>query len=113
MYSKKICLASDNWGPSHPLVMQAVIDTNEGSVPSYGSDPWTEKAEKTIQETFKNQCKVFIVPTGTGANILALRLSCRRHESINGRGSYFRKDGSLRGFVELQKKNASNCNSVK
>lgn len=82
MSSKKVCLASDNWGPSHPLVIQAVIDANEGSVPSYGSDPWTDKAEKTIQETFKSQCKVFIVPTGTGANVLALSLSCRRHESI-------------------------------
>lgn len=82
MSTKKTCLASDNWGPSHPLVMQAVIDANEGSVPSYGSDPWTDEAEKAIQESFKSQCKVFIVPTGTGANVLALRLSCRRHESI-------------------------------
>lgn len=82
MFQKKICLASDNWTPAHPLVMKAVVEANDGYAPSYGSDPWTEEAQKLIQEVFRRDCKVFIVPTGTGANILALKLSCRRHESI-------------------------------
>lgn len=62
--------------------MKAIVEANDGYAPSYGSDPWTEEAQKLIQGAFRRDCKVFIVPTGTGANILALKLSCRRHESI-------------------------------
>lgn len=80
--SQKINLASDNWSSAHPLILKAVTEANEGFAPSYGSDPWTEAAEKLIKDAFKRECKVFIVPTGTGANILALKLSCRRHESV-------------------------------
>lgn len=79
---KKLCFSSDNWAPAHPLIIQAVLKANEGYASSYGSDPWTEEAQKLIQEAFKSKCKVFLVPTGTGANIFALTLSCRRHESI-------------------------------
>lgn len=82
MSGKKICLASDNWAPAHPLVLQAVAEANEACAPSYGSDLWTEEAQKIIQEIFKAKCKVFIVPTGTGANIFGLKLACRRHESV-------------------------------
>ncbi len=82
MSQKKICLASDNWTPAHPLVMQAVMEANEGHAPSYGADRWTEEAQLRIQEVFRSKCKVFIVPTGTGANVFALELCCRRHESV-------------------------------
>lgn len=82
MYQNKLCLASDNWSPAHPLVMKAVAEANDGYAPSYGADPWTEEAQKLIKHAFKRDGKVFIVPTGTGANILALKLSCRRHQSI-------------------------------
>ncbi len=82
MSRKKICLASDNWAPVHPLVLQAICEANAGYAPSYGSDLWTEEAQKLIQENFKSKCKVFIVPTGTGANIFGLKLACRIYESI-------------------------------
>lgn len=78
----KICLASDNWAPAHPLILKSIVEANEGNAPSYGSDAWTVEAQKVIQAAFKSNCKVFMVPTGTGANILALKLSCHRHESI-------------------------------
>ena len=48
----------------------------------YGTDPWTDEAQKLIQEAFKIHCKVFIVPTGTGANVFGLKLACRRYESV-------------------------------
>jgi threonine aldolase len=82
MLQNKICLASDNWSQAHPLILKSVVEANEGYAPSYGSDPWTVEAQKAIQSAFKTNCKVFIVPTGTGSNILALKLSCRRHESV-------------------------------
>src|ERR1700687_5104829 len=87
MSGKKICLASDNWVLAHPLVvlavvMEAVVEANDGYAPSYGSDRWTEEAQLRIQEVFRSKCKVFIVPTGTGANVFALELCCRRHESV-------------------------------
>ena len=63
-------------------MVDAVVEANAGYAPSYGSDPWTAKAQQLIQEVFKNACKVFIVPTGTGANIFALRLCCRAYESV-------------------------------
>lgn len=82
MIKQKICLASDNWAPAHPLVIQSVVDANQGFAPSYGSDLWTEEAQKIIQQSFKSNCKVFFVPTGTGANVLGLKLACHRHESV-------------------------------
>lgn len=82
MPQKKICLASDNWTPAHPLIIKAITEANEGYAPSYGSDAWTEEAGSLIQKVFKSRCKVFIVPTGTGANIFALRLCCKVYESV-------------------------------
>jgi len=82
MSQKKICLASDNWTPAHPLVIKAIAEANEGYAPSYGSDAWTEEAGSLIQKAFKSKCKVFVVPTGTGANIFALKLCCKAYESV-------------------------------
>jgi threonine aldolase len=82
MSQSKVCLASDNWAPAHPAVLEAIVEANQGYAPSYGSDLWTEEAQKLIQKTFKISCKVFIVPSGTGANVFGLKLACRRHESI-------------------------------
>lgn len=80
--AQKVCLASDNWAPAHPLVLKAITEANEGYAPSYGSDPWTTEAQTLIQEVFRSKCKVLIIPTGTGANVFAFKLSCRRHESV-------------------------------
>ena len=82
MTPAKIYLASDNWTPAHPLIIKAITDANQGYAPSYGSDSWTEEAQGLIQKEFKSKCKVFIVPTGTGANIFALRLCCKPYESV-------------------------------
>ena len=46
---KKICFASDNWTPAHPLIMQAIIDANNDTAPAYGTDAWTEAAAKLIK----------------------------------------------------------------
>ncbi len=82
MPQKTIYLASDNFAPAHPQIMQAISEANQGHAPAYGLDAWTEHAEQVIREAFKSTCEVLIVPTGTGANVLALNLACRRHESV-------------------------------
>ena len=80
--TKKICLASDNWIPAHPLVMEAVVEANKGYASPYGGDSWTQEAITLIQSAFQSAGKVFIVPTGTGANVLALRLCCKAYQSV-------------------------------
>lgn len=83
MSQKKIFLASDNWAPVHPLIMESITEANKSYAPAYGTDSWTAEAQKLIQEVFRqSHCKVFIVPSGTGSNIFGLKLACRRFESI-------------------------------
>ena len=79
---EKICLASDNFTTAHPAVITAITEANRGHAPSYGSDPWTLQAQELIQHAFNATPKVFMVPTGTGANVLALKLACKRYESV-------------------------------
>jgi threonine aldolase len=80
--SKPISLASDNWSPAHPLVMEAVVQANQGFAAAYGLDEWTQEAVKVIQSLFRRDSKAHILPTGTGANLLALKQGCRSHESV-------------------------------
>jgi threonine aldolase len=81
MAKQKVSLASDNYAPVHPLIMEAIAAANAGWAPAYGSDEWTAQVEKLLQHTF-GPCKVLMTTTGTGANVLALKASCRRHESV-------------------------------
>lgn len=64
--------ASDNWAPAHPAILAAMVAANEGLSPAYGLDPLTEAAERALHALFETECAVFLVPTGTGANGLAL-----------------------------------------
>ncbi len=82
MPKEKIYLASDNFAPAHPLIINAISEANSGFAPAYGSDSWSEKAEMLIQTAFNRTCKVVFVPSGTGANVLGLKLSCQRYQSV-------------------------------
>ncbi|MCX6990058.1 MAG: aminotransferase class I/II-fold pyridoxal phosphate-dependent enzyme [Chlamydiae bacterium] len=82
MTHEKICLASDNFTPVHPSIMEAISEANSGYAPSYGSDTWTAQAEALIAQSFKASPKVLFMLNGTGANVLALKLACKRHESV-------------------------------
>ena len=65
--------ASDNGGPVHPQIMQAIADANQGFATAYGNDPVTEAATRMVQEVFEApDALVRFVATGTAANVLIL-----------------------------------------
>ncbi len=75
--------ASDNIGPAHPLVMDAVLKANTGDHPSYGEDALMADVRTQIRETFEHpEAEVFLVATGTAANALALSCYTRPYDAI-------------------------------
>lgn len=65
--------ASDNAGPMHPTVLEAVIAANEGYQMPYGNDTIMAEVEEQLRATFEApDAAVFLVATGTAANALAL-----------------------------------------
>ena len=80
--TEKLSFASDNLSPAHPLVLNALCEANLGHAIPYGGDLWTLQAEEIIQRAFRKKCKILFVPSGTAANVLGLKIACKRHESI-------------------------------
>lgn len=83
--------ASDNTGPVHPAVMDALVAANTGHMPSYGADAITAQVTAQIREIFEApDAAVHLVATGTAANALALAclaqpwqtVFCARHAHI-------------------------------
>jgi threonine aldolase len=64
--------ASDNTAGVAPEIFSALARANEGFVLGYGNDDLTRGVEKRIAEIFERDVAVFMVPTGTAANALAL-----------------------------------------
>ena len=63
---------SDNASPVAPEVMDAILRENVGPASGYGADPATERLDSLFSDLFERQVAVFLVPTGTAANSLAL-----------------------------------------
>lgn len=82
MFNNPICFASDNFTGVHPSIMEALIQANQGHAPAYGNDLYTLQLESLFHSLFPGTPKALLVPTGTGANVLALKLACKRYESI-------------------------------
>ncbi|TVR52275.1 MAG: low specificity L-threonine aldolase [Puniceicoccaceae bacterium] len=74
--------ASDNTSGICPEAFAALLEANEGFLPSYGEDAWTQRAADLIRETFEKDCEVFFVFNGTAANSLALASLCRSYHSV-------------------------------
>ena len=69
---------SDNCGPVHPDVMQAVVRANDGHALSYGDDPLSIRAENKLRELFEApEAIVRFVGTGSAANSLILSTLCK------------------------------------
>jgi len=74
--------ASDNYSGICPEAMQAMIQSNQDHVPSYGTDEWTRQVCDNFREFFEIDCEVFFVFNGTAANSLSLAHLCRPYHSI-------------------------------
>lgn len=65
--------ASDNTGPVHPRVMEALVRANEGYAAPYGAEDLTETVRNGIREMFEApDAAVFLVGTGSSTNSLLL-----------------------------------------
>ena len=66
---------SDNASGAAPEIMAAIARANEGFARSYGADDIMERVMTRIREVFDHpDAAVYLVPTGTAANSLALAL---------------------------------------
>jgi len=74
--------ASDNWAGVHPEVLQAMAAANEGHVPSYGGDPYTHEAVARIRAELGEDAEVFLVFSGTAANVLCLQSMVHSHQAV-------------------------------
>ena len=73
---------SDNHSGVHPDLLQSLINANTEHMPSYGTDPISELAQKKFQEIFGKQSQVFFVFNGTGANVAALKALGKSYQSV-------------------------------
>ncbi|MBV9969341.1 MAG: low specificity L-threonine aldolase [Xanthobacteraceae bacterium] len=64
--------ASDNAAGVAPAILQAIAAANGGFALAYGEDALTRRIERCFCELFEREVAVFLVPTGTAANALAL-----------------------------------------
>jgi threonine aldolase len=64
--------ASDNAAGIAPEILAAIAQANAGAALAYGQDDWTKRVEQRFAELFEREVAVFLVPTGTAANALAL-----------------------------------------
>ncbi|EPX86746.1 threonine aldolase family protein [Salipiger mucosus] len=69
--------ASDNAGPVPAQVIEALSRANTGHVPSYGADAVTQGVADRLRDLFEApDAAVYLVPTGTAANVLSLACLC-------------------------------------
>jgi threonine aldolase len=68
--------ASDNTAGVAPAVLDALARANDGFALGYGNDDLTRAVERRFCEIFEREVAVFLVPTGTAANALALAQVC-------------------------------------
>ncbi|NNE89595.1 MAG: aminotransferase class V-fold PLP-dependent enzyme [Silicimonas sp.] len=75
--------ASDNAGPVHPAVMDALVQANQGWALPYGNEDITERACARVRDVFEApEAAVYFVATGTAANALALATLTRPFDAI-------------------------------
>jgi threonine aldolase len=74
-------LSSDNWAGVHPEVLAAIAAVNVGHAPSYGHDPYTRSVVEKLRDALGAD-EVFLVFTGTGANVIGLQSITQSHNAV-------------------------------
>ncbi len=75
--------ASDNAGPAHPKVIEAIARANTDHAPAYGADALMDEVRERIRSVFgAPEAAVYLVATGTAANALLLATLSRPWETI-------------------------------
>ncbi|HEX6627054.1 MAG TPA: low specificity L-threonine aldolase [Gemmatimonadaceae bacterium] len=74
--------ASDNWAGVHPEVLAAMAAANVGHVPAYGDDTYTHEALSRIRRELGEDAEVFLVFSGTAANVLCLQSMVQSHQGV-------------------------------
>ncbi|PIE08748.1 MAG: low specificity L-threonine aldolase [Rhodobacterales bacterium] len=75
--------ASDNAGPVHPKVMEALMRANAGHAAPYGADGIMDEVRARLRALFEApDAAVYLVATGTAANALALATLAQPWETI-------------------------------
>ncbi len=75
--------ASDNAGPAHPSVIEALARANDGHTRAYGSESAMGRVVAQIREIFEApEAAVHLVATGTAANALILACMARPWDTV-------------------------------
>lgn len=75
--------ASDNAGPAHPKVMEALVAANQGYAMGYGADPIMEEVRAQIREIFEApEAAVYLIINGTAANAVLLATMSQPWQTI-------------------------------
>ena len=73
--------ASDNAAGAAPEILAAIAAASKGPAAAYGADPWSQRAVAQLADMFETDLAAYLVPTGTGANALALAALTRPWEA--------------------------------
>jgi threonine aldolase len=75
--------ASDNSGPVHPHVLEALTAANSGYAMGYGADAQMDRLRDALREVFEApEAAVYLVATGTAANALALATLSQPYQTV-------------------------------
>jgi len=80
-HSPRRALSSDNWAGAHPEVVAAIAAANVGHAPSYGEDSYTKSVVEKLRDEL-DAAEVFLVFTGTGANVIGLQSLALSHNAV-------------------------------
>ncbi len=81
MTSRK-SFGSDNHAGAHEAVFRMLTRANSGDAVAYGADRWTRRAAGELGAAFGARGGVFLVFTGTAANVLGISLMLRPHQGV-------------------------------
>lgn len=77
-----ISFESDYTNGAHPKILEALLRSNEETVPGYGNDPFCDSAKEKIRAAIKRpDADVFFISGGTQANAVVISAMLRGYEA--------------------------------